>query len=48
MKARGDVNSKVHIFATMALGRERVVSLIFGRLYSGKAPILILQRLNEP
>ena len=43
MKATGNVDARVYIFAATALGRGRVVSPTLGCLYPGKAPVLMLQ-----
>ena len=38
MKAHGDVDARVHIFAAKALGRGRVASPTLGSLYPGESP----------
>ena len=48
MKAHGDVDAMVHIFAATALGRGRVTSPSLGRLHPRKAPVLILQENEGP
>ena len=40
----GGVDIRVHIIAATALGRGRVANPTLGRIYPGKAPVLISQK----
>ena len=47
MKAKGVVDSRVHIYKATALGRGRVASPTLGRLYCrGDIPVLISQEVE--
>ena len=44
----GNMDAKVHMFTSMALGRGRVGIPTLGRLYPGKAPTSYYRRLSGP